>query len=98
MSPATTTHVHELLEQLDRLKALHRAGESPSFGQVEALFDLAAVVRASLSAADPARSAAWPTPERTVPRQVEALSRQLATVIAGAVQAALVGPEKGGAA
>lgn len=57
MTPAALIRVQTLLEQLDKLKAVHRAGETPSFGQVEALFDQAAVVRADIAS----RPAAWPT-------------------------------------
>ena len=38
MTPATSVML-ELLDHIDKLKALHRANESPSFGQVELLFD-----------------------------------------------------------
>jgi hypothetical protein len=74
----------ELLEQLDKLKALHRAGESPSYGQVEALFDQAAAVRAALHAPDPSRPAPWPTSchptplEQTARRLVELVAAQVA--------------------
>jgi len=57
MTPAALVRVQALLEQLDKLKALHRAGETPSFGQVEALFDQTAAVRADIAA----MPAAWPT-------------------------------------
>lgn len=74
MSPAMTTQVTALLDQLDRLKALHRAGEVPTFGQVEALFDQAAVVRASLHApAAEIRAVAWPT--SPAPRAVQQAAR-----------------------
>lgn len=90
MTPAAVPQVTALLDQVDRLKALHRAGEVPTFGQVEALFDQAVVVRAALQApaADP-RAVAWPT--SAAPRAVEqaarlvghALLQALATLQAG---------------
>lgn len=54
----------ELLEQLDKLKAVHRASESPTFGQVEALFDQADVVRRLVQANDRPQRVAWPTANR----------------------------------
>jgi hypothetical protein len=50
-----------LLDHLDALKALHRASESPTFGQVEKLFDLAAAVRQSALVPPPRDRAAWPS-------------------------------------
>ena len=35
-----------LLDHIDRIRSQHRAGENPTFGEVETLFDLAADVRA----------------------------------------------------
>lgn len=89
MTASALAHVVELLDHLDRLKALHRANESPSFGQVELLFDLAAVVRASLAAPDPsARPAAWPT--QATP--VEKAARRLVELVAASLM------QKGGVA
>lgn len=82
MTTAALTHVTELLDHLDKLKALHRANESPSFGQVELLFDLAAVARASLAAPDQAaRPTAWPT--QATP--VEKAARRLVELVAAAL-------------
>lgn len=67
MTSAALPLVFGLLRQVDALKALHRSGTTPSFGQVEALFDQAAVVRAALTAADPTRPANWPTSPRSTP-------------------------------
>ena len=81
MTTATTVLL-DMLEHVDKLKALHRANESPSFGQVELLFDLAAVARASLAAPDQfARPAAWPT--QATP--VEKAARRLVELVAAAL-------------
>ena len=61
MSPTAATHVIELLEHIDKLKALHRANESPSFGQVELLFDHADLVRRTLGVSERGARAPWPT-------------------------------------
>jgi hypothetical protein len=97
MTSATATHLLELLDHLDKLKALHRAGESPSFGQVEALFDQAAVVRASLQVVDgPSTSTTWPTsaPATTHPTywptsstSVEKAARRLVELVAASLAA-----------
>lgn len=87
MTPAATLSIVELLAQLDKLKAVHRAGESPSFGQVEALFDQAAVVRAALHAVDPSRPAPWPTTSRPRPTPLERTARRLVELVAAQVAA-----------
>lgn len=88
MTPAAAASVVELLDHVDRLKAIHRSGGSPSFGQVEALFDQAAIVRTTLTAADdPTRPVAWPTP----PRAIEQAARHLVAL----VTASLAAPESG---
>ena len=93
MNPVAADHlagrllVYELLEQLDKLKALHRAGETPSFGQVEALFDLAASVRAALLRPDPSRPAAWPTAASPVEQAARRLVALVGAEIASAVRA-----------
>jgi hypothetical protein len=80
MNPATP-HVYTLLAQLDVLKSIHRSGESPNFGQVEALFDQAALVRAALQAADQAsKSAAWPTSS-----PVDQAARRLVELVAASL-------------
>lgn len=61
MSSTAATHVLELLDHIDKLKALHRASESPTFGQVEALFDHADLVRHALRAPVRSQHVAWPT-------------------------------------
>lgn len=73
MNPATLTKVHLLLTQINRLKAVHRAGLSPDFGAVEALFDEAADLRLSLAedAARPVGPAAAPTVEQAARQLVE---------------------------
>lgn len=60
-APLTPTGqtVLELLDHIDRLKAVHRASESPTFGQVEQLFDLADLVRQQLVTGR-AKRAPWP--------------------------------------
>ena len=83
MNSASVTRVLDLLEQVDRLKALHRANESPSFGDVELLFDRADEVRRSLAAPRRAASAPWPTRggasiELTARRLVELVAATLA--------------------
>jgi hypothetical protein len=76
---AATPHVWALLAQLDVLKTIHRSGESPSFGQVEALFDQAALVRTAMQADDlAARPASWPTMS-----PVELAARRLVELVAG---------------
>jgi hypothetical protein len=79
MSSPATTALYDLLEHVDKLKALHRAAESPTFGQVEALFDKAELVRRSVGV--PARPA-WPTQaspvEQAARRLVELVAAQLA--------------------
>lgn len=87
MNSQAALRVVELLEQLDRLKALHRAGETPTFGQVEALFDQAAVVRATLLASDPSRPAAWPT----TASPVERAARHLVALVSAELSSSLKG-------
>lgn len=77
MVPYVTAHVLTLLAQLDTLKGAHRAGETPTFGQVEALFDQAAVVRAALASPDPSRAAAWPS----AANPIEAAARRLVAAL-----------------
>ena len=94
MTPAALTPLTALLDQVDRLKALHRAGEVPTFGQVDALFDLAVVVRASLpppAAND--RAVAWPT--SPAPRAVQQAARLVGHALVQAMvalQASADGP------
>lgn len=92
MTPAALTQVTALLDQVDRLKALHRAGEVPTFGQVEALFDQAAVVRASLHAptAD-SRAVAWPT--SPAPRAVQQAARLVGHALVQAMVALQAGAD-----
>jgi len=77
MTPATSVLL-ELLEHIDKLKALHRANESPSFGQVEQLFDYSDQVRRSLGVPAESRPAAWPTASA---RQVERAARHLVELV-----------------
>lgn len=77
MTPATAMLL-ELLDHIDKLKALHRANESPSFGQVELLFDYGDQVRRSLGVPADARPAAWPTASA---RQVERAARHLVELV-----------------
>lgn len=83
--PTFLDSVQDLLLQLDRLKAVHRASETPTFGQVEALFDQAGVVRAALvrhAVGRANRPAAWPT----TGSPVEQAARRLVTLIAQQLQ------------
>jgi hypothetical protein len=57
--------IHDLLEHIDRLKALHRASESPTFGQVELLFDLADQVCRAFTLPERTTRAPWPTSNPT---------------------------------
>lgn len=77
MTPATTVLL-EMLDHVDKLKALHRANESPSFGQVEQLFDYCDQVRRSLGVPEASRPAAWPTASA---RQVERAARHLVELV-----------------
>lgn len=89
MTPATTDRAvallrtFDLLEQIDKLKALHRAGESPSYGQVESLFDQAALLRAALQTPDASRPAPWPTSSHPTP--LEQTARRLVELVAAQV-------------
>jgi hypothetical protein len=77
MTPATRV-LFDLLDHIDKLKALHRANESPSFGQVEALFDHADLVRRSLGVPAAERPASWPTASS---HQVERAARHLVELV-----------------
>ena len=98
MTP-TATNVRldllELLDGIDRLRALHRAAESPTFGQVEALFDQADVVRRGLIALGSKgrgqERAPWPTPDPQPGRATEKAARRLVEL----VLAELTHPEAG---
>jgi hypothetical protein len=57
--------IADLLDHIDKLKAVHRASESPTFGQVEALFDHAELVRRAFSLPDRTTRAPWPTSNQT---------------------------------
>lgn len=98
MTATAATHLAELLAQIDKLKALHRAGETPTFGQVEALFDQAALFRATLPTPDPSRPAAWPTAgspvEQAARRLVALVSAELAVALRQA-DAAIDSRERG---
>jgi len=92
MTPAALALVFGLLRQVDDLKAVHRSGDTPSFGQVEALFDQAAVVRAALNASDSARPANWPTsPTRLSP--IEKATRHLVELLVADLHGATRSPE-----
>ncbi|HVL67176.1 MAG TPA: hypothetical protein VM364_07925 [Vicinamibacterales bacterium] len=76
------TEIRGLLEVLDRVKAQHRAGITPTFGQIEELFDCAARAREELVAlengmAPPSRCAA---PVSPVPTSFEQAAPVLARV------------------
>ena len=75
---SATTVLLEMLDHVDKLKALHRANESPSFGQVEQLFDYCDQVRRSLGVPAETRPAAWPTASA---RQVERAARHLVELV-----------------
>jgi hypothetical protein len=64
MSPQAQA-IHDLLDHVDKLKAVHRASESPTFGQVELLFDLADQVRRAFTLPDRTTRAPWPTSNPT---------------------------------
>ena len=73
-----------LLAQVDALKAVHRAGDAPTFGQVEALFDRATEVRTyqvRRTLGLESQLAPWPTGpwpiERTARRLVELIAHAL---------------------
>jgi hypothetical protein len=76
MSPQAQA-IADLLDHIDKLKAVHRASESPTFGQVEALFDHADQVRRAFTL--PARTprAPWPTSNR----QTEQAARRLVELV-----------------
>jgi len=81
MRPPFLDEVQQLLTQIDRLKHVHRTGEAPTFGQVEALFDQAALVRAALvrmGIGRVDRHPAWPTAHSPV----EQAARRLVTLVA----------------
>ena len=42
--------IHNLLDTIERLKRQHRAGITPAFGELDALFEDAAIVRKDLAA------------------------------------------------
>lgn len=75
----------ELLDAIDRLKAVHRASESPTFGQVEALFDQADTVRRGLIAIGAngrgQARAPWPTEPRASGRATEKAARRLVELV-----------------
>jgi hypothetical protein len=48
MNAAMTAKVDRLVSQVERLRSLHRNGEAPQWGQVDALFDAASDVRRAL--------------------------------------------------
>jgi hypothetical protein len=77
VTPATAVLL-EMLDHIDKLKALHRANESPSFGQVELLFDYCDQVRRSLGVPADTRPAAWPIASS---RQVERAARHLVELV-----------------
>jgi hypothetical protein len=79
MNATVVTLVLELLEHVDRMKALHRANESPSFGDVELLFDRADEVRRALSAPRRAATAPWPTRGGA---SIESTARRLVELVA----------------
>lgn len=83
----------ELLDHIDKLRALHRAGESPTFGQVEDLFDRASGLRLLLSAREAARPAGWPRPQSGyhAAKPVEKAARHLVEL----VMASLIEPGGG---
>lgn len=87
MSADTASQVSVLLGHIDALKAIHRSGGSPSFGQVEQLFDQAAAVRASMLATDSARPAAWPTAASPVEQAARRLVELVVAHTAGALRA-----------
>jgi hypothetical protein len=73
----------ELLDHVDRLKAMHRAGETPTNGEVERLFDLASGLRVLLEPCEALqRPPAWPTQgtpvEKAARRLVELVAASLA--------------------
>lgn len=79
--PSLLEEIQHLLTQLDHLKAVHRSGDGPTFGQVEALFDQADVVRAAVArvAANPADHIAnWPTGARAIQRATHHLVELIA--------------------
>ena len=79
MSPQAQA-LHDLLEHIDKLKALHRANESPSFGQVEALFDHADQVRQAFTLPARPTRAPWPTGNQT-----EKAARRLVELVMAAL-------------
>jgi hypothetical protein len=82
VTPATAVLL-EMLDHIDKLKALHRANESPSFGQVEDLFDRAAGLRLLMSAREATRPAGWPRAQSgyNAPKPVEKAARHLVELV-----------------
>jgi hypothetical protein len=76
MSPQAQA-IHDLLDHIDKLKAVHRASESPTFGQVELLFDLADQVRRAFTLPERTTRAPWPTTHN----QTEKAARRLVELV-----------------
>jgi hypothetical protein len=76
MSPQAQA-IHDLLDHVDKLKAVHRASESPTFGQVEALFDHADLVRRAFALPERPTRAPWPTSHT----QTEKAARRLVELV-----------------
>jgi len=76
MSPQAQA-IHNLLDHIDKLKAVHRAAESPTFGQVEALFDHADLVRRAFTLPERTTRVPWPTTHN----QTEKAARRLVELV-----------------
>lgn len=82
MTAVATSAVSQLLLHIDKLRALHRAAESPTFGQVELLFDLADATRRALLSTDQGHHARWPTTATSV----EQAARQLVAALTAEIR------------